>query len=90
MQSAITTDETTDLSIEQIFSEPFSMPVGTSNPNVELSARSCLFRPCMQRVSLHYKQHLIIYPYVYFVLNFSLLQKKSNFIQNEIQYQIIH
>jgi hypothetical protein len=44
-------DETVDLSIEDLFSKPFSMSVATSNPNIELGARSCLFRPCIERVS---------------------------------------
>lgn len=44
-------NEIEDLSIEELFSKPFS----TTNPNIEQSARSCLFRPCMQRVSLYYE-----------------------------------
>jgi len=51
----ITTDETPDLLIEELLSTPFSMSVTTPNPHVELSARSCLFRPCMQRVSFLYR-----------------------------------
>jgi hypothetical protein len=53
--SEITTDETTNLSIEKLFSTPLSMSIATTNPNVELSARSCLFLPCMQRVSFFYR-----------------------------------
>jgi hypothetical protein len=50
-----TTDEPIDLSIEQLFSTPFHTSVATANPKIELSARSCLFRPCIQRVSISYK-----------------------------------
>jgi hypothetical protein len=47
-----TTDERSrDLSIEELLSTPFSTSIATRSPNVELSARSCLFRPCMPRVS---------------------------------------
>jgi len=55
LASEITTSETTNLSIEELFSTPFSISVATANPNVELSARSCRFLPCMQRVSFFYK-----------------------------------
>jgi hypothetical protein len=51
-KSAITTDESANSSIEELFSTPFSMSVATINPNIERSARSCLFRPCLQRVSI--------------------------------------
>lgn len=40
-----------DLSIEELLSTPFSTSIATHSPSVELSARSCLFRPCMPRVS---------------------------------------
>jgi hypothetical protein len=60
LTSKITTDEPGNLSIEDLFSAPFAISVATTNPNVELSARSCLFRPCLQRVSLHDKSYLPI------------------------------
>ncbi|CAF2741675.1 unnamed protein product [Rotaria sp. Silwood2] len=49
--SKITTDETANLSIERLFSTPFYTSVATTNPNAELTARSCLFRPCLQRLT---------------------------------------
>ncbi|CAF0720653.1 unnamed protein product [Rotaria sp. Silwood1] len=49
--SKITTDETANLSIERLFSTPLYTSVSTTNPNIELSARSCLFRPCIQRLT---------------------------------------
>ncbi len=60
LTSKITTDEPGNLSIEDLFSAPFAISVATTNPNAELSARSCLFRPCLQRVSLHDKSYLPI------------------------------
>ena len=35
-----------------------TIPFATTDPNIELSARSCLFRPCLQRVSRHHQSHL--------------------------------
>ena len=46
-------DQSTNLSIDELFSTPLAISTATINPNTELSARSCLFRPCIQRVSLH-------------------------------------
>jgi len=60
LTSKITTDEPGNLSIEDLFSAPFAISVATTNPNAELSARSCLFRPCLQRVSLYDKSYLPI------------------------------
>lgn len=40
-----------DASIVDLLSTPLNIPAATTNPNVELSARSCLFRPCIERVS---------------------------------------
>ncbi len=54
-ESKITIDEPTNVSIEQLFSTSFYTSVATTNPNIELSARSCLFRPCIQRVSFIWK-----------------------------------
>ena len=48
LTTALTTDRTPNLSIEELFSRPFYT---TTNSTIELSARSCRFRPCMQRVS---------------------------------------
>ena len=41
---------TAEITIEDLLSTPLSASAGTMNPNIELSARSCLFRPCLQRV----------------------------------------
>ena len=49
--SNISVQPPTDLSIEQLLSTPFSTSIPRHDPSVELSARSCLFRPCLQRVS---------------------------------------
>ncbi|CAF3523635.1 unnamed protein product [Rotaria sordida] len=49
--SKLKSDETANLSIERLFSTPFYTSVATTNPNIELSARSCLFRPCIQRLT---------------------------------------
>jgi hypothetical protein len=51
----ITTDEPEDLSITQLLSTPFYTSIATANPAIELSARSCLYRPCMQRVRFFWK-----------------------------------
>ncbi|CAF4870848.1 unnamed protein product, partial [Rotaria socialis] len=45
-RSKPSTDEPTNLSIERLFSTPLYTSANTS---AELSARSCLFRPCIQR-----------------------------------------
>lgn len=51
-QSDLTDNESTHASITDLFSTPISISVAaTTNPNAELSARSCLFRPCVERVS---------------------------------------
>lgn len=50
-RSNVNHEETVDTTITDLFSAPFSIPVATSSPNAELSARSGLFRPCIQRVS---------------------------------------
>lgn len=72
-----TTDDTTNLSIEQLISTPFYTSVATIDPTVELSARSCLFRPCIQRVSMT----KISIPIINVILScFSFHQKKLNFI----------
>jgi hypothetical protein len=57
LTSTITIDEPGNSTIEDLFSTPFAISVATSNPNIELSARSCLFRPCLQRVSLQDKSY---------------------------------
>ncbi|CAM4744540.1 unnamed protein product [Rotaria magnacalcarata] len=44
-------DEPANLSIERLFSTPLYTSITTTNTSAELSARSCLFRPCIQRLT---------------------------------------
>ena len=55
--SKVSNEETMNTPIADLISTPFPIPVTTNNSNAELSARSCLFRPCVQRVSCPEHHH---------------------------------